>query len=234
MKIASLLAPALFLALTACPPPQSVGEAAEPDESYRALGTEPGWLLTITDSELRYEGNYGETRIAVPKPEGRPSFNGWRYVTDRLTVDITHSPCSDGMSDRRYADTVLISADGVDYHGCGGAALPPESLDDTHWAIITIDGEPTASERAAELHFSQGRISGSAGCNRMSGSYQVEENRLKTGPLAMTRMACIGPVAGQENALVAILGNTPAIRYTPEGRMLLSGGDHSAVLEQIF
>ena len=84
-----------------------------PTEAYMALGTEPGWTLEITPARLAYNGDYGATRIAVANPGARPSFNGERYVTDRLTVDVTHSACSDGMSDRRYRDTVTVTADGV-------------------------------------------------------------------------------------------------------------------------
>ena len=107
--------PASLLALAACTPaaempPQGPGEQPA---AYMALGTEPGWTLEITPSRLNYDGDYGETKIMVPNPGAKPSFNGERYFTDRLKVDITHGECSDGMSDRRYRDTVTVTADGV-------------------------------------------------------------------------------------------------------------------------
>lgn len=57
--------------------------------------------------------------------EARPSFNGWRYVSGKMTVDITFAPCSDGMSDRRYHDTVIVFVAGQEYRGCGGAFTGP-------------------------------------------------------------------------------------------------------------
>jgi len=34
------------------------------------------------------------------------------------------------------------------------------------------------------------RVTGSGGCNRISGSYEVQKRDLRIGPLAATRMAC--------------------------------------------
>ena len=94
------------------PPPDS--------EYYRALGQEPGWNVTIQNGEIRYVGDYGETRITVPRPEPRNTFNGRRYETDRLVVDITYSRCNDSMSGHGYEHQVMVIADGTTVRGCGG------------------------------------------------------------------------------------------------------------------
>lgn len=91
---------------------------------YRALGTEPFWSVTIEGGQMVYQPADGP-RIAVSAPSPRTSFNGHRYETARLVVDVTHVPCSDGMSDNRYADTVLVVADGRELKGCGGAVTRP-------------------------------------------------------------------------------------------------------------
>src|SRR3546814_13745318 len=97
-------------ALAACTavPPQAPGDKPA---SYMAIGTEPGWTLEITPGLLNYNGDYGDTKILQPNPGARPSAGGERYVTDRLTVDVTHAECSDGMSDRRYRDTVTVRSE---------------------------------------------------------------------------------------------------------------------------
>ena len=105
------------LAASACatpPPPPMVADR------YRALGQEPGWNVTIDGGRIDYVGNYGETRINVARPDPRTTFNGHRYETPRLIVDITHARCNDAMSGHGYADTVMVIADGETYHGCGG------------------------------------------------------------------------------------------------------------------
>ena len=89
-------------------------------EAYRALGQEPGWSLLIANGRIDYNGDYGETRIAVVRPEPRPTFNGHRYETRRLTVDVTHGRCNDAMSGHGYADSVTVTADGKTVRGCGG------------------------------------------------------------------------------------------------------------------
>ncbi len=108
----------MTLLLTGCgvAPPRAAG----PLPAYQARGQEPGWLLTIGGGVLDYRGNYGETRIRVPAPPPRTTFNGHRYETPRLVVDVTHARCNDAMSGHGYADQVLVIADGTDVRGCGG------------------------------------------------------------------------------------------------------------------
>ena len=93
-------------------------------ESYTARGQEPGWLLTIANGRIDYVGNYGEKRINVARPDPRTTFNGHRYETPRLIVDITHTRCNDAMSGHGYADQVMVIADGETYRGCGGQRRP--------------------------------------------------------------------------------------------------------------
>lgn len=90
-------------------------------ESYRALGQEPGWNLTIANGVIDYVGDYGEKRITTAAPEPRPSPNGRRYETERLTVDISYTRCNDAMSGHGYEHQVLVIADGESVRGCGGA-----------------------------------------------------------------------------------------------------------------
>jgi heat shock protein HslJ len=112
----------LLFATTACAYPPELSDrppAAEP-LVYRALGQEPGWTVTITEERIHYVGDYGETRITVPTPDPRTTFNGHRYETKRLIVDITHDRCNDVMSGHGYGDTVMVIVDGETFYGCGG------------------------------------------------------------------------------------------------------------------
>ncbi|MBB4642502.1 hypothetical protein [Rhizorhapis suberifaciens] len=58
--------------------------------------------------------------VIVTKFDARPSFNGWRYTSKKLTADISFVPCNDGMSDRQYRHTVMLLIEGMEYRGCGG------------------------------------------------------------------------------------------------------------------
>jgi len=104
------------------PPPAPPAPPAPPSAAtYKALGQEPGWALTIAGGRIDYQGNYGEKRIKVPAPEPKAIPKGRRYVTPRLTIEILHKRCNDAMSGFGFEDTVKIVADGETYDGCGGA-----------------------------------------------------------------------------------------------------------------
>ncbi|HWH18372.1 MAG TPA: hypothetical protein VNT77_08590 [Allosphingosinicella sp.] len=113
----------LLAAAAACAYPAVTGQTPTA-EVYRALGQEPGWALTIANGRIDYTGNYGETRISVARPDPRTTFNGHRYETPRLVVDITHGRCNDVMSGHGYADQVMVIADGKTVRGCGGERRP--------------------------------------------------------------------------------------------------------------
>jgi heat shock protein HslJ len=195
---------------------------AQGGSSYRALGTEPFWSVTIGGGRMIYDDPEGK-RVAVRTPTARPSFNGRRYVTRRLSVDITRQQCSDGMSDRIFADTVRVTVDGRSLQGCGGAILPPATLQDTNWEIITIDGGRVPGGEQYRIGFSADGISGRAGCNSFSGNYRVGRDGFQAGPLAMTRMACPGQRMQHEQAVSRILSSRVRLYY-PDGRTLLMRG----------
>ena len=78
---------------------------------------------------------------------------------------------------------------------------PPPSrvvagLTDTRWRAVQIgDRRVNAGPREAapwfELDSHVQRVSGSGGCNRMSGSYEAGHGMLRFGPLVSTKMACV-------------------------------------------
>ncbi len=226
---------ASLLALAACAPaaetpPQGPGEQPA---AYMALGTEPGWTLEITPSRLNYDGDYGETKIMVPNPGAKPSANGRTYTTDRLSVVVQQAPCSDGMSDRRYADSVRVVADGKALRGCGGKILPPETLAGSNWAFVSIGGVSVAADRPTSLQFDGNRLSGSAGCNRFSGGYAVDGGTLKAGPLMATEMAC--PGIELEQSFFKLMASPVSLTFADNGTLILTGSDgQTAVLRRVI
>jgi heat shock protein HslJ/uncharacterized membrane protein len=234
--ITPLITAASALSLAACatlPPASDAPTPPADTTAWLALGTEPFWSLEITPARINYRPADGRP-VVVANPGARPSFNGERYVTPQLTVDVTHAPCNDGMSDRRDADSVMVEVGGRTLRGCGGPVLPPASLDRTNWRIISINGSDIVGDRAATLRFAEGRVSGSAGCNQLSGNFLSDGNRLTVTQAVSTRMACDGPLMLQESALLALFRQSMAIRFAPDGRMILSAGESSVVLERVI
>jgi len=213
LSIAAVLLPAALLA--------SAASAQRPGEIYRAIGTEPFWSVTIEDGTMRYEA--ADSRpVVVRAPIPRPSFNGLRYVTPVMTVDVTRSRCSDGMSDRVYPDSVMVSIGGRTVRGCGGLpAAEQASAIEGAWRVRAIDGKRLQGN-PARIEFRGNRVSGDSGCNRFNGNFRMERGRLVTGPLATTRRACPGPTMGQESRLLALLGQRLSVSTNRHGRLVLS------------
>ena len=203
------------------PPPAAGGPR------YGAVGTEPFWSLGLADGKLAFADAEGRT-ITVTAPPARPSFNGERYVTDRLTLDITHTPCSDGMSDKRYPDTVLVIADGRELNGCGEAKAD-NALEARDWQVSAIRGEAPAGPRTATLRFDAGRLTGSTGCNRLTASYTLVGSAVTIGDAVTTRMACPGPTMAQEQRLTAALKGPLTLVQGKDGVMLANADGSPAV-----
>lgn len=110
-----LLLPILLLA----------GCATLPDEaeSYRALGTEPFWSITIANGRMTYDSPEGG--FSVPAPRGQELGDGRIWETRRITLHIWHQDCTDGMSDNHYPNGVRAIVNGRELRGCGGPVVTP-------------------------------------------------------------------------------------------------------------
>jgi heat shock protein HslJ len=207
-------------------------------QPYRALGTEPFWSLTIDGRTIRYQPAEGRA-VTVARPRPIVGFNGERYVTRGLTVDITHVECSDGMSDRTYHDTVTVTLRGRTLRGCGGDVLSERpaqaSLLEGEWRIESINRRLVAPRTRPRVTFSGQRISGNASCNNFNGSFRFERGRLTAGPLATTRMACTQRVQNvQESNVLRILGKPLSVSRNRNGKLVLTArGGETVVLAPV-
>lgn len=137
------------------------------------------------------------------------------------------------MSDREYADTVTVVADGKTLKGCGGNILPPTELAGTSWTFVSIASVPVAGDRPTSLQFDGARLSGSAGCNRFSGSYAITDGALTAGPLMATKMACPGAGMAQESAFFVLMRGPVSLTFAADGRLILTGAEgQTAVLKR--
>lgn len=186
-------------------------EAKGDPNAYRAIGTEPFWSLTITRDQIIYD-DAEDRRTAVRKPRAQAANGNLFYRARGMTVAIRNQECSDGMSDRRFADTVRVKIGRRILNGCGRAYPDARSLDGSEWRIASIGGVPVTLPRPATIAFTDDRVSGSTGCNRFTGGYRIQAGRLATPRLAMTRMACAGE-AGEVEAAVTSLLNDPMVAY---------------------
>jgi heat shock protein HslJ len=87
-------------------------------------------------------------------------------------------------------------------------------LERTYWRLVELGGQPamtTGGTREAHLLFdaTANRVTGSSGCNRLTGPFTREGVSLRFGALASTRMACTDDRLGrQERDFLAALSAT--------------------------
>lgn len=98
--------------------------AALREVSFRAIGTEPGWVMEVVpDKWILLLMNYGQDRVVLPPVAAEKDGDTLRFrvQTDKNKFDavVTPLPCSDGMSDDRYEQMVSITLNGIAFRGCG-------------------------------------------------------------------------------------------------------------------
>lgn len=110
--------------------------------------------------------------------------------------------------------------------------MPENTLNGSEWQLATVNETPAVVGAEATLLFADGRITGTTGCNRYTGSYTLgEDGAIDFGPLASTMMACAEPQMQQEMAFGKAL--EVAVRYTVSvGALILS--DANGVEVAIF
>ncbi|MBO9406649.1 META domain-containing protein [Shimia sp. R9_1] len=90
------------------------------------------------------------------------------------------------------------------------------------WLVVVMNGEVVQSERVPQIEFdADGRVSGSSGCNRFTGSYTRTGDRLSFGPLASTRMACSDELNAQETAFFKTLTQVSSVGIMDGGTVLI-------------
>lgn len=94
------------------------------------------------------------------------------------------------------SSVATMDASSVAASTVGDATVAPASsvLIDTYWKLIalgTTEVAPSPHQREVHVVFStDNRITGSDGCNTMSGTYAIEGETLKLSDVATTEMAC--------------------------------------------
>ena len=122
----------------------------------------------------------------------------------------------------RFLPTVIVAAVVVAVATAASAGVhvsEASALTGKVWVLAALSGK--APLKGTELTSEFGgklRVSGSAGCNRYTGTYKVSGNSIRISTLATTKKACGAPIASQETAFLKAL--TEARSFTIKGRSL--------------
>jgi heat shock protein HslJ len=83
------------------------------------------------------------------------------------------------------------------------------SLENTHWQLVRLGNMPVMTDSQRQQPYltfdaKSLRMTGSGGCNRLTGSYKRNGDQLTFGQIASTRMACVQGME-TENAFLQAL-----------------------------
>lgn len=109
----------------------------------------------------------------------------------------------------------LIAADSM--------ATEPISLCGTTWVVTHLNGDPVLSH-APTLLLEGERASGRGGCNRYTATIELgKKGSLHFGPIAATRMACLGDSGKREEEFFRGLAATSSYHLNRDYLVLLDG-----------
>ena len=99
------------------------------------------------------------------------------------------------------------------------------------WVIENIAGAGVIDNSHATLQFfGDGRLAGSATCNRIIGSYTSEGQQLSIAPVGTTMMACPEALMKQEQKLLGLLPKLQSYRIDKTGALVLSTQDGEEIV----
>jgi heat shock protein HslJ len=124
------------------------------------------------------------------------------------------------------AGTIVLSL-----AACSGtSSAPSDPLDGTSWVLTAYRKSRPIPETTLTATFEEGQIRGSAGCNTYAGSYQVRDDSIEVGAIAITEMACLEPegVMEQETMFVEYMQDAQTFRFT-DGQLQIFNSDGEAL-----
>ena len=132
-------------------------------------------------------------------------------VPDVMEQEAGYLAALESVASFRVADDRLEMMNGDGATVLAFSALEPTPLVGTNWSLTGYNNGKggfasvlTGAEITAAFG-DDGSLTGSAGCNNYSASYEVEGENLSVGPTRTTRMMCAEPegIMDQENAYLA-------------------------------
>ena len=208
---------------------ECVAVPPEPDQPYRARGTEPFWSLTIAGGLVELIPNIGMAPVQARLPQA--GLEGADFVFDMsgagMVLRLSETICHDLMSGTPYPQTVSVTWQEDVLKGCGGESV--DLLAD-EWVVEDISGAGIVDNSRITLEFDAitRRLSGQGGCNRYNAAFDLSGEGLSIGPAAATRMACVAALMEQEQRFFAALQRVSRFDVDQTGALLLFSNDQQS------
>jgi heat shock protein HslJ/uncharacterized membrane protein len=225
----------LVLAIGALALVSAATAAPAAEETLRARGNEPSWLLTLSGDGVTFDAPGQDLTFKAPSFR-REVVDGHPHIIAgegerTLEAKITERMCADTMSGMPFPVGVEVTFAGKQFTGCGGEIM---TAIEGGWRVIRLgDGMPPEGVTVTIAFAPDGTVSGSSGCNRFTGSYTLSGEGLTFGDMASTRMACPMPQMETEQRFLDLLAKIT--RATPGDNAqlrLMAGDDQAMVLDR--
>jgi heat shock protein HslJ len=203
---------------------------------FSATGNEPFWSLDIDFQGSMHFITAEGFELTVPAVKGEKAMdaNVTRYHSETekgaLTVQVFKQTCMDNMSGKKNNFRVQIEVkkrgDSLSQTitGCGNY-IGKYELNDI-WTLQSIGSkkidttDKTIIAPTMDLRINENRVLGLGGCNRYSGSFGLEQDKMIFGYMMSTMMAC--PSMTLESQFLRVL-NEKALPYKLEKGVLYVG-----------
>lgn len=101
-------------------------------------------------------------------------------------------------------------------------AVTPATLGGATWLLEDLTGHGVIDNSHVTLEFkTDGKVSGSGGCNRYSGSATLKGSVITFTPMASTMMACAPALMDQEMRYFAALTRADTVSIDKTGALLI-------------
>jgi heat shock protein HslJ len=179
--------------------------------------------FTAQSGKVEFGQRGASTMMACPPPVMRQA--------EAFTVALGKARSyrvSGGTLELLGADGAVLAAFAAQSQSLAGTSWQVNSFNNGRQAVVsTIVGTDLT------LAFSDdGRVAGSAGCNRYNAAYTQDGRKLTFGPAAATRMACAKPdgVMEQEQQFLKALGTVATARVEGDRLEMRTADDALAVI----
>ena len=233
MKTKLLLYTVIIILLTGCAGVRNINDPDDFDADFKATGNEPFWGLEIGFDEGIVFRSFTEEyplMTAAIKDLERPgdSLNEYTVRTRDgiLNISISKKECMDNMSGEIFPYRVIVGTGENEngqqiFEGCG-QFVGKYGLDDV-WILekingVTIDFPEDKKRPFITIDTGEKSISGFGGCNNFHGNAELVKNRIVTGNILSTKMACMD-IQETENEFLKVLSGK-ILDYTLLGSTL--------------
>ncbi len=175
--------------------------------------------------------NGNARNIATQLVGDRVQFRNLKISSGNITADTITIADGESYAQPSLKMHLLYQLQGdklVQLSSENQGSLSAADLEGTSWKQQDEQQTPPPESHTGEItaNFKDGKISGSAACNRYSASLEDHgKGRITTGPAISTRMACPPPLMEQESVYLNFLSKVEGFRFS-FGKLVLFTAEH--------